>query len=104
MAGGRDSTRASSRQGRSNDGWIRRRVVAIPADYAAGFFYDNLVYDPGYLAYLANVFAPGQVFCGTDYPYAIMETDPAGFVANAVLDNPESVRFGAAQRFLGLDP
>lgn len=75
-----------------------------PADYAAGFFYDNLVYDPGYLAYLANVFAPGQVFCGTDYPYAIMETDPAGFVANAVLDNPESVRFGAAQRFLGLDP
>ena len=73
-----------------------------PADYAASFFYDNLVYDTGYLAYLANEFAPGQVFCGTDYPYAIMETDPAGFVAATALEDPESVRFGAAERFLGL--
>ena len=73
-----------------------------PARYAAEFYYDNLVYDAGYLAYLANHFAPGQVFCGTDYPYAIMEADPAGFLAGAALDDPDSVRFGAARRFLGL--
>ena len=57
-----------------------------PIDYARQFFYDNLVYDPGYLSYLANEFAPGQVFCGTDYPYSIMEEDPAGFVTSASLN------------------
>ncbi len=74
-----------------------------PAEYAAGFFYDSLVYDAGYLAHLANDFAPGQVFCGTDYPYAIMETDPEGAIASCELDDPDSVRSGAASRFLGLE-
>ena len=78
-------------------------LTRSPASYAADFFYDNLVYDAGYLSYLANVFAPGQVFVGTDYPYAIMETDPAGFVASAPLEDAESVRFGAAHRFLGIE-
>lgn len=77
-------------------------VPEPPTHYAAGFYYDSLVYDPGYLAYLANTFAPGQVFCGTDYPYAIMETDPAGFLASSPVDDPEALACGAARRFLGL--
>ncbi len=73
-----------------------------PIEYARGFFYDNLVYDPGYVSYLANDFAPGQVFCGTDYPYAIMEDDPAGFINSAFLTDPDAMRHQAASRFLSL--
>lgn len=78
------------------------RLEQSPAEYASRFFYDNLVYDPGYAAYLANHFAPGHVFCGTDYPYAIMETAPEAFIRRTALADPESVRFRAAMRFLGL--
>lgn len=76
-------------------------LTKSPTEYAAKFFYDSLVYDHDYLAFLANSFAPGQVFCGTDYPYPIMESDPAEFIATAALTNHESVRNGAALRFLG---
>jgi aminocarboxymuconate-semialdehyde decarboxylase len=78
------------------------RLTRSPAEYAAGFYYDNLVYETGYMSYLANEFAPGHVFCGTDYPYAIMETDPAGFIAAGTLADPDSVRGRAAESFLGL--
>lgn len=79
---------------------FRGQLPKPPYAYASGFFYDNLVYDPGYQAYLANEFAPGQVFCGTDYPYAIMEGDPAGFIGAARINDRESLLHGAAQRFL----
>ena len=47
------------------DGLLSRK----PIEYAREFYYDNLVYDPGYMAYLAESFAPGRVFSGTGYPY-----------------------------------
>jgi len=77
-------------------------ISAAPIAYARRFFYDNLVYDAGYSAHLANEFAPGQVFCGTDYPFAIMETDPVGLLESVNYDNEASVRHLAASRFLGL--
>ncbi len=83
-------------------GGFRGTLPEAPTVYARRFFYDSLVYDRGYLAYLANAFAPGQVFCGTDYPYAIMETDPAGFLDGAPLDDHAAVASGAAERFLGI--
>jgi aminocarboxymuconate-semialdehyde decarboxylase len=81
---------------------FRGTLRESPLAYARKFFYDNLVYDAGYASYLADEFAPGQVFCGTDYPYAIMDTDPAGSVDAASYADPTSVRHGAAERFLGL--
>lgn len=78
------------------------RVPMPPIEYARRFFYDNLVYDAGYFAHLANEFAPGQVFCGTDYPYVIMEGDPAGFIARSAILDRTAVESGAAERFLGL--
>lgn len=73
-----------------------------PSAYAQGFFYDNLVYDTGYAAYLANEFAPGQVFCGTDYPYTIMEDRPAHFIDSCTINDPDSVRYLAANEFLNI--
>jgi aminocarboxymuconate-semialdehyde decarboxylase len=80
------------------DGVLNKR----PVDYAREFYFDNLVYDPGYLAYLAGEFAPGRVFCGTDYPYLIMEVDPAGAISAAQVVDDESIRWQAAKAFLKL--
>jgi len=73
-----------------------------PIEYARDFFYDNLVYDQGYMRYLAEEFAPDHMFCGTDYPYLIMEEDPAKQIDSAGLVNKESLRWRAANAFLGL--
>lgn len=80
-----------------------------PKVVAQRFFYDSLVYDQGYLRHLARDFAPGQVFGGTDYPYAIMETQLQSFlrgeadVTQVVNDAELSSLFnGSAKRFLAL--
>ena len=75
-----------------------------PQDYAARFFYDSLVYDAPYLRYLVQEFAPGQVFGGTDYPYAIMETQLYDFLSASNTIAATSLFHGAARRFLGLEP
>ena len=77
-------------------------VAQSPAATAARFFYDSLVYEPGYLDYLAVEFAPAQVFAGTDYPYAIQQEDLDGFLRCANPAARESLFNGAASRFLGL--
>ena len=81
------------------DGTIQR----TPAAYAADFFYDNLVYDPSYMSYLANEFAPGRVFCGTDYPYPIMAKQPKQDIEQAELSDKESMAWRAAAHFLNLE-
>lgn len=77
-------------------------LTKSPLAYAQEFFYDNLVYDQGYAAYLANEFAPGQIFCGTDYPYTIMEDRPAHFIDTCAVNDPDSVRYQAASKYLHL--
>lgn len=70
-----------------------------PHHYAARCYYDSLVYDVDYLRYLMNDFAPGQVFAGSDYPYAIAQTELRGFLdAAAAADSSAS----AAVSFLAL--
>ncbi len=78
------------------------KVPDSPAKYASRFFYDSLVYERGYLRHLASEFAPGQVFGGTDYPYAIMEDDLRGFLNGVQMSDIESLCHGAAKRFLGI--
>jgi predicted TIM-barrel fold metal-dependent hydrolase len=60
------------------------------------------VYDCSYLEHLANVFAPGQIVGGTDYPYAIMETDLRGFLSRVAGADQSSLFHGSARRFLAL--
>ena len=95
---------------RLGQGWkvtsgFNGKLPRSPKEYAGEFFYDSLVYDGEYLSHLLS-FAPGQVFGGTDYPYAIMETQLRGFVADAVAQADasivESLLNGAAKRFLGV--
>ena len=67
------------------------------------FFFDSNVYDPGYLAYLAETVAPGQIFLGTDYPYKIMQENPRDFLQSAGMgaESLADVSYRTALRFLG---
>lgn len=73
-----------------------------PVDQARQFFYDTNVYDPEYLTYLATRMAPGHVFAGTDYPYQIMQREPARWIRSLGLpaETEQSVSSGAASLFL----
>jgi aminocarboxymuconate-semialdehyde decarboxylase len=83
---------------------FRDTIERLPSQQAQSLFFDSNVYDTNYLAYLAKVAAPDRLFVGTDYPYQIMQGDPAAYVAAASLTIAEraSVSQGAARRFLGL--
>jgi aminocarboxymuconate-semialdehyde decarboxylase len=94
--------------GRLDTGWERTRGYGVeslrkPSEQARGFFYDSNVYDPLYLRHLVRDVAPGQVFLGTDYPFSIMQNDPAGYLHRGGFDLSEvaSLRSGAAEKFLG---
>lgn len=83
------------------DGFGGKSAIA-PTDQARRFFYDTNVYDPEYLTYLATRMAPGQVFVGTDYPYMIMQQDPARWIRSLGMpgDVERSICSEAAGRFL----
>lgn len=87
--------------GRLQLAWSDERGLA-PAEQARRFFYDTNVYDGEYLTYLATRMAPGQVFAGTDYPYQIMQKDPARWIRSLNLPKQveQSIRSKAAGRFL----
>jgi aminocarboxymuconate-semialdehyde decarboxylase len=80
------------------DGFGGKLAVA-PNDTAARFFVDSLVYDAGYARHLASV-VPGHVCLGTDYPYLIMQTAPAEFIATVATNEGDPIWSGAAERFL----
>ena len=80
------------------------KVPEPPSAYAARMFYDSLVYDAAYLRHLTQSLAPGRIFAGTDYPFAIQQEDLADFLNRAGLDSAaqDDLCAGAAKRFLGL--
>lgn len=74
-----------------------------PVEQARRCFYDSNVYDTSFLQYLATEIAPGHVFAGTDYPYAIMQKDPARWIRALGLaaETERDICAGAAGLFLG---
>ena len=93
--------------GRLEVGWASTKgfgnsAARSPRALAATMYYDSNVYDAAYLSHLTEVL-PGRVFVGTDYPYAIMQRDPATFIDTSIPDTKtrDSLRSGAACEFLG---
>lgn len=91
---------------RLKQGWLSSKgfdglLPHAPLHYAQRCFYDSLVYDTDYLDYLATDFAPGQVFAGSDYPYAIAQADVVGFLRSSRSCAGLSTN-DAARRFLGI--
>ncbi|MGE0858053.1 MAG: amidohydrolase family protein [Gammaproteobacteria bacterium] len=91
---------------RLHQGWLTSGgfggvLPEAPHAYAARCYFDSLVYDAAWLDHLAGSFAPGQVFAGTDYPYAIQQENLAGFLASSKTCAGDATE-AAARRFLRL--
>lgn len=93
--------------GRMDTGWKATdgyggRMAEAPSATLRKMFFDSNVLDPEYLTYLVRNLSPGRIFAGTDYPYPIMQQDPARFISNLSLsaDEIQSLNWDAAETFL----
>jgi aminocarboxymuconate-semialdehyde decarboxylase len=93
-------------QGWQAFGKLRDSIALEPVAAACTMFYDSLVYDGPTLERLLEVFGDTQVMVGSDYPFPIMETDPAGRVAALPISDEarRRLRAGNAQRWLARAP
>ena len=69
---------------------LRDAIPIAPADAARALYYDDLLYSATAIRALIEMAGDNRVMIGTDYPFAIMDTDPAGRVAS--LDLSEAVK------------
>ena len=75
-----------------------------PATIARRFYYDELVFDPEAVKFLIKQFGASQICLGTDYPFALGDTNPVGTLEKAALDSATmtAITSSNAKRFLGL--
>lgn len=66
---------------------VHQCMAHAPRDLARGLFVDDLVYDHAAIGYLMDVYGPTQVMAGSDYPFAIMDGDPALRIEGLGLDD-----------------
>ena len=92
---------------RLRQGWrvmppVRDVLAGDPAELARRLYVDDLVYDTATLRRLIEVFGADRVMAGSDYPFAIMDEDPAGSIAALGGDEAlaKALRAGNAQRWL----
>lgn len=84
---------------------VRDALADDPFELAQRLYVDDLVYDTATLHRLVDVFGAEQVMAGTDYPFTIMDEDPAGSI-DALAADPalrRALRAGNARRWLGLE-
>jgi aminocarboxymuconate-semialdehyde decarboxylase len=79
-------------------------MAETPTTTARRFYYDDLVFDPKAIRFLVEQYGASQVVLGTDYPYAMGDTDALGTLAKAGLDKAvvEGITSLNAKRFLNL--
>lgn len=84
---------------------VRDHLPLEPVPAARRMFYDNLAYDSDAIHHLIRVFGGSQVMVGTDYPFVIMDTNPAGRLERLGLsdDAAQGLRSGNALRWLGME-
>ncbi len=75
-----------------------------PAVYARRFYYDALLFDADAVKYIVQAYGSSQVCIGSDYPYAMGDSDPLGTTEKAGFDAKTlaAIASGNARRFLGL--
>ena len=85
---------------------VREALADDPLQQARQLYVDDLVYDAATLRRLIETFGSERVMAGTDYPFVIMDDDPAGSI-DALAADPalrQALRAGNAQRWLGENP
>lgn len=75
---------------------LARTMSRLPSDVARGFYYDTLVYGQGPLSLLLDTAEQDRLVMGTDYPFAVMQSDPVTFLKSAALDHATKIAGGAA--------
>jgi aminocarboxymuconate-semialdehyde decarboxylase len=82
----------------------RESLPESPADVAKRFYYDCLMFDPKAVRFVVESFGSSQICIGSDYPYAMGDTDPLGTLEKAGFDaqTVAAIRSTNAKRFLGL--
>jgi aminocarboxymuconate-semialdehyde decarboxylase len=96
--------------GRLDHGWraredVRDGVPQAPTSYLRKFFFDTMVFEPGQLEYLVNLYGAEHVLLGTDYPYDMGDDDPLallGATAGIKQEQIDLIAGGNAARLLGL--
>lgn len=82
---------------------VRRLLPQAPRELVRQLFVDDLVYDGPTIRHLLNVFGPTQVMAGTDYPFLILDRNPARRIDELDLDETTRrlLRNDNALRWLG---
>ncbi len=66
---------------------VRKLMDMSPRDMARKLFVDDLVYDRQTIQFLMATYGEGQVMAGTDYPFAILDKEPARRIDDLSLDD-----------------
>ena len=84
---------------------IRSAFTADPTAVARRMYFDDLVYDAATIHRLIDVFGERQIMAGSDYPFSIMDGDPAGRLKSLELPAKTLTQLQSAnaERWLGLD-
>jgi aminocarboxymuconate-semialdehyde decarboxylase len=84
---------------------LREAIPVAPVDAARTLYYDDLLYSTTAIRSLIETVGEERVMIGTDYPFAIMDTDPAARVAALGLSAAaqEGLRWKNAAAWLGLE-
>ena len=83
----------------------KESLAEPPSVTARRFYYDELVFEPRVIKLLVETFGPSQIVVGTDYPFALGDTQPLATLEKADLDKTTvaAITSGNAKRFLDLD-
>lgn len=84
---------------------LRDAIPVAPMDAARTLYYDDLLYSAVAIRALIDTVGDDRVMIGTDYPFAIMDSDPAGRVNSLALSDrvEEALRWKNAAAWLGFD-
>lgn len=83
---------------------LREAMPVAPMEAARSLYYDDLLYSALAIRALIDTVGGDRVMIGTDYPFAIMDSDPVGRVESLHLDSSteEALRWKNAAAWLGL--
>jgi aminocarboxymuconate-semialdehyde decarboxylase len=82
----------------------KESLTESPEVTAKRFYYDDLLFSPSAVEFLVNSFGKTQIVIGSDYPFALGDTDPLGSLDRTGFDDKTKalITSANAKRFLGL--
>ena len=82
----------------------KEALAESPAVTARRFYYDHLVFDPANVRHVVATFGESQILLGSDYPFALGDTQPVKTLEAAELSPAAvaAISSANAKRFLGL--